>query len=228
MKTLYMAALALAFALAVWEAHAGRVVTPLDGNDWTLDGLPVLVPNSWNKLDASDGWPKGLDAPRGDSSVSSPSYARRKGVYSRALPGAMPGRRYFLRCEGASQVATVRVNGVDVGTHKGAFTAFCFEVTDALKSAGNKLEIEVSNEYDPAIPPASGDFSMCGGLYLSVWLVETDPVCIDPTIDGASGVRVFAETNGMVRVEADVSGADDAALDWTPRKVSNPMPWSPE
>ena len=54
MKTLYIAALALAFALAVWEANAGRVVTPLDGHDWTLDGLPVLVPNSWNKLDASD------------------------------------------------------------------------------------------------------------------------------------------------------------------------------
>ena len=134
MKKLYIAALTLALAFAAREAHAGRVVTPLDGNEWTLDGLPVLVPNSWNKLDASDGWPKGLDAPRGDSSVSSPSYARRKGVYSRALPGAMPGRRYFLRCEGASQVATVRVNGVDVGTHKGAFTAFCFEVTDALKS----------------------------------------------------------------------------------------------
>lgn len=140
----------------------------------------------------------------------------------------MPGRRYFLRCEGASQVATVRVNGVDVGTHKGAFTAFCFEVTDALKSAGNKLEIEVSNEYDPAIPPASGDFSMCGGLYRSVWLVETDPVCIDPTIDGASGVRVFAETNGMVRVEADVSGADDATIDWSPKSIASPILWSPE
>ena len=228
MKTLYIAALALAFALAVREAHAGRVVTPLDGNDWTLDGLPVLVPNSWNKLDASDGWPKGLDAPRGDSSVSSPSYARRKGVYSRALPDAMPGRRYFLRCEGASQVATVRVNGVAVGTHKGAFTAFCFEVTDVLRSTGNKLEVEVSNEYDPAIPPASGDFSMCGGLYRSVWLVETDPVCIDPTIDGASGVRVFAETNGMVRVEADVSGADNATIDWSPKSIASPILWSPE
>jgi beta-galactosidase len=210
------------------SASAGRVVTQLDGNDWTLDGLPVLVPNSWNKLDGADGRADYSEVVRGDSSATFSSYARRLGVYRRALPDAKPGRRYFVRCGGACEVASLRVNGREVGSHEGAFTAFCLEITDALRPSGNELEIAVSNVYDAGIPPASGDFTMCGGLYRSVTLIETDPVCIDPTVDGASGVRVFAETNGEIRVEADVSGATDAVVEWTPRKVDNPELWSPE
>jgi len=215
--------------LAVSPAYAGRIETRLDGNDWTLDGLPVLVPNCWNKIDAADGDPgPGNNRKSRVESVPSRTYARRRGVYSRALPGAKEGRRYFIRCEGASQKASVRVNGRTLGSHKGSFTAFCFEATAALKPDGNRLEIEVTNEYDPTIPPIDADFSLVGGLYRSVWLVETDPVCIDPTVDGGPGVRVFAEMDGTVRVEADVSGADDAVVDWTPRKVANPRLWSPE
>lgn len=120
------------------------------------------------------------------------------------------------------------MNGVVIGTQKGAFAAFCFEATDAMKRDGNRLEIEVSNEFDPSLPPLSADFTLCGGLYRSVWLIETDPVCIDPTIDGGPGVRVFPSMDGTVRVEADVSGADDAIVDWEPKKVEKPLLWSPE
>ena len=228
MKYISIVAASLLGALCAGDALAERTVISLDGNDWTLDGLPVLVPNSWNKLDAADGWPVNCNAPRGDSSVSSPGYTRRKGVYARPLPDMKEGRRYFIRCEGASQEAIVRVNDNVVGTHKGAFTAFAFEITSALKPTGNRLEIEVSNIYDPTVPPASGDFSLCGGLYRSVSLVETDPVCINPTVDGSRGVRVFAETNGEVRVEVDVFGAEDAVVEWTPRRVESPVLWSPE
>lgn len=220
---------AAAVAMAAMAAMADRVETRLDGNGWTLDGLPVLVPHCWNKADGADGDPGEAVASKVfASSVPATSYARRRGVYSRVLPDAKEGRRYFVRCEGASQAATVRVNGVEIGSHKGAFTAFCFEATGAMRTSGNRLEIEVSNEFDPDVPPISGDFTLAGGLYRSVWLIETDPVCIDPTIDGGPGVRVFAEMDGTVRVEADVSGADDAVVDWTPKKVENPKLWSPE
>ncbi len=209
-------------------ALAGRVETRLDGNAWTLDNLPVLVPNCWNKRDAADGKPWAKRDGKFAQSVDLSSYARRCGTYRRDLPDAKPGRRYFIRCDGASQKAAMRVNGVAIGSHKGAFTAFCFEATAALKPSGNKLEIEVSNEFDPDIPPIDGDFNICGGLYRSVWLIETDPVCIDPTLDGGPGVRVFPAMDGTVRVEVDVSGADDAAVDWEPKKIESPRFWSPE
>ena len=215
--------------MAAMAAMADRVETRLDGNGWTLDGLPVLVPHCWNKADGADGDPGEAVASKVfASSVPATSYARRRGVYSRALPDAKEGRRYFVRCEGASQAATVRVNGVEIGSHKGAFTAFCFEATAAMHPNGNVLEIEVSNELAPDIPPISGDFTLAGGLYRSVWLIETDPVCIDPTIDGGPGVRVFPSLDGMVRVEVDVSGADDAVVDWEPKWVANLKLWSPE
>lgn len=211
------------------SVFADRVEMRLDGAAWTLDGLPVLVPDSWNKIDASDGQPGEKTTPTTFvPSVQAGSYVRRAGVYSRRLPDAKSGRRYFIRCEGASQTAAVLVNGVLLGTHKGAFTAFCYEATAAMKPTGNVLEIQVSNAFDPAIPPVSGDFTMCGGLYRSVWLVETDPVCIDPTRHGGPGVRVFPSMDGSVRVEADVSGADDAVVDWEPKKIENPRLWSPE
>lgn len=215
-----------ASALFCGTSLADRAEIRLDGNEWLLDGIPVLVPNAWNKIDGADGSPEGL--PEAGKSAEATTYARRRGIYSRPLPDAVKGRRYFIRCEGASQNATVRVNGAVIGSHRGAFSAFCFEATDVMKPSGNKLEIEVSNEFDPALPPVSADFTVCGGLYRSVWLVETDPVCIDPTIDGGPGVRVFPEMDGTVRVEVDVSGADDAEVDWEPRKVENPKLWSPE
>ena len=160
-------------------AMAERTETRLDGNGWTLDGLPVLVPHCWNKADGADGDPDEAAASKVFvSSVPATSYARRRGVYCRNLPDAREGHRYFVRCEGASQKASVRVNGVEIGSHKGAFTAFCFEATDTMKPTGNRLEIEISNEFDPDVPPISGDFTLAGGLYRSVWLIETDPVCI--------------------------------------------------
>ena len=99
--------------LAVSSTYAGRIETRLDGNDWTLDGLPVLVPNCWNKIDAADGDPgDGNKRKSGCKSVPATTYVRRRGVYSRALPGAKEGRRYFVRCEGASQKATVRFSSI--------------------------------------------------------------------------------------------------------------------
>ena len=215
-------------ATAACVARAERIVTALDGNDWTLDGLPVLVPNSWNKLDASDGWPKGLDLPYGDSSVSSPGYARRTGTYRRALPSPRADRRYFVRCEAASSKATVRVNGRAVGSHVGAFTAFCFEITDALRATGNVLEIEVSNIYDPTVPPASGDFSLCGGLYRSVSLIETPPVCIDPTTDGSNGVTLAIDTNGTVVATVRVNARGTISTETQSHVFADPELWTPE
>ena len=209
-------------------ADGERTYTLLDGNDWTLDNIPVLVPHCWNKIDGADGNPALADDTKIYSAVPATSYLRARRIYARPLPAARPGRRYFIRCEGASQKATVVVNGVVIGSHKGSFTAFCFEATAAMKPSGNRLEIEVSNEYDPTIPPASGGFNIHGGLYRSVWFIETDPVCIDPTRDGGPGVRVFPSMDGSVHVEADVSGADDAVVDWEPKKVAAPRLWSPE
>jgi hypothetical protein len=52
-----------------------------------------------------------------------------------------PGGRTWIRVGAAATETTVRVNGRPVGGHRGAWTPFEFEVTDALRES-NELEIE--------------------------------------------------------------------------------------
>ena len=213
-------------------AVGARRVRDLTGEGWTLteaDGrsYAVSVPHSWNVEDGCDG--KGVWSSERYAKNSSclSSYERKRVVYSRALPDPRPGRRYFVRCEGASITASVTVNGTRVGGHLGAFTAFCFEVTDALKAKGNRLEIAVDNfSRDDVAPPVNADFTMYGGLYRGVQLIETPSVCIDPVTDGASGVRVWPDAaTGRVRATVKVLGAEDETRTF---EVKGFRLWSPE
>ena len=209
-----------------------RVVTDLSGDGWTLtepDGrsYAVSVPHSWNIEDGCDG-KEVLSSERYAKNASCMnSYERKRVVYSRPLPDARPGRRYFVKCNGASITATVSVNGQAAGTHLGAFTAFCFEVTDLMKPGENRLEIAVDNfSRDDVAPPVNADFTMYGGLYRGVQLIQTPAVCIDPVTDGASGVRLFPDPDtGKVRAEIKVLGASDETREFT---VPDFRLWSPE
>ena len=219
-----------------------RTVHDLSGAGWTADGAPVTIPHSWNVEDGTDG--KGFPPHERlalNSSCAS-GYERKTVVYARALPAKRPGKRYFVRFEGASIFTTVSVNGKPVGTHNGAFTAFAFEITDALTDGESRLEVAVDNHVQTNAPPVNADFTMYGGLYRGVELIETDPVCIDPVTDGASGVVVHADaSSGRVKVDVSLLGSDEAAfscrvtgpgfdqvfegLEFT---VPNPHLWSPE
>ena len=179
-------ALAFAVGLAVSLSAAARTVTCLSSGEWTFDGAPVTVPHTWNAVDAADGVNTMLHNP--GTSVGSPSYCRGAHTYRRALPAPKEGKRYFVRCEGVSSKSELRVNDTYVGEHCGAFTAFAFEITDFLKPSGNELAIVADNSLDRNVPPISGDFSLFGGVYRDVWLIETDSVCISPLEDGGSGV----------------------------------------
>ena len=180
----------------------GRIVTSLSGGGWTADGEPVSVPHTWNAIDGADG----LGEARGASSRCL-SYARKCVKYRRALPDAKPGRKYFIRCEGASIRAVVRVNGKKIGRHAGAFTAFVFDAMPAMRQTGNELEIEVDNFVDLDMPPFAADFTVYGGLYRDVQLIETDMLHFDSTPDGGPGIIVESDPNtGKVSVTPRVSG----------------------
>ena len=56
--------------------------------------------------------------------------------YERTLdiPADWEGKkRVFIRFEAASSVAKTYINKTLLGEHRGAFTAFCYELTDYLK-----------------------------------------------------------------------------------------------
>lgn len=201
---------------------APRAETCLSGAGWTCDGAPVAVPHTWNAVDGADG----LDVPPkqpGHNSVSSQSYARGARTYRRALPDAPPpGRRAFIRCDGVSVKAAVRVNGAPAAQHVGAFSAFTCEVTGLLKPTGNVLEIVADNAYDPDVPPTEGDFTVFGGVYRDVWWIEKPAVCVDPL----RHVRLHPDAaTGRVRAEVPVSGGPDEVQTFD---FGAPELWSPE
>ena len=198
---------------SVFAGGEGRVVTPFN-EGWTFDGKPVTLPHTWNATDIADGIPGLTD---GDevmrrfrcNAIACPGYDHREGYYEHTLPKRREGRRYFVRFKAASAVATVRVNAKLVGSHKGAFTAFAFDVTDfLLPDRESLLGVTVSNAVDPDVPPISADFSLPGGLYRGAELIETDENGISPTHFGGPGVEIRTEPSGNVTVRTEIFGAD--------------------
>lgn len=140
----------------------------------------VSIPHTWN---AQDG--------------TTPKYFRGVGEYRYQLNVSpeMLKKRAFLRFEAVSQVAEVSVNGKNIGTHRGGFNAFCFEITDLLKKGTNLIEVKVSNSEEEYIAPLEGDFTVFGGIYRPVSLLLLPEVCITPLDYASSGIYIRQKTN---------------------------------
>ena len=156
----------------------------------------VSIPHNWGWEDAQQG----------------KDYYRGPGWYRRALDIGAPeaGKRYFVRFEAAGSVADVYLNGQHLGQHRGAFGAFCFEITHALSSTGtNLLAVRVSNAPEPDIAPLSGDFPVYGGLYRPVHLLVTGEQNFTLTDHASPGVAWLetsvTETQAVLDVTAQIS-----------------------
>jgi len=167
----------------------------------------VTVPHTWNNLDAQMGV-------RGNPTVAG-GYFRGACWYERSLdvPAAWQGKRVFIRFEAASIVAHVYLNGESVGEHRGAFTAFCFELTSHLKfGQANELRVRVDNSNQPDVPPLSGDFNMDGGIYRPVKIIVTDEVCITPLDFASPGIyetiKSLDDQHASVEIKSLISNGE--------------------
>jgi beta-galactosidase len=135
----------------------------------------------------------------------------RRGWYRFRLdrPAAREGRRTYLLFEGVAAVADVYLNGRRLGRHKGAYTRFAFDATEALVPGRNLLALKVSNHPDdmedslPSSVSRRQHYHVFGGITRKVWLVETAPIHVDPLDDASSGVYVSA--NHVTSAGADLS-----------------------
>ena len=174
---------------------AGAESTDFSDADWAA----VSIPHNWGFEEAQQGR----------------NFYRGPGWYRLALTNIAPkeGRRYFIRFEAASTVADVFLNGRKIGQHRGAFGAFCFEITTNLSAAGtNLLAVRVSNAPQPDVAPLAGDFSVYGGLYRPVHLIETSMQNIVLTDHGSPGVAWLQTSVSSERAVLDVTA-----------QISNPL-----
>ena len=177
-------------------------------NDWKFyfkeenssdEARHVRLPHTWN-----------LDALTGDG-----SYRQTTANYERSLciPAEWRNRRLFLRFYGVQSVADVFINGRHIGEHRGGWTAFTFEITDAvLWGEANTLAVVVSNAFQNDVLPTSTELNLYGGIYRDVELITTDAV--SPTYYGTDGVLIHQKSITDARVEGSVgimlSGKKDA------------------
>ncbi len=156
----------------------------------------VALPHTWNALDGQDG---GAD------------YWRGIGTYSIDLPNPTEGKKQYIEFRGANHVATVYCNGRELGTHKGGFSTFRYDLTDAMKPEGNVLTVVVSNA-ESHIYPQSADFTFYGGLYRDVNFIEADKIHFDLLKGGTDAVFVTPRITGKTRVDLFPVNADGCTV----------------
>ena len=146
---------------------------------------PVALPHTWNAFDGQDG---GSD------------YWRGIGTYKIDLPNPTKGKKQYIEIQGANHVATVYCNGRELGTHKGGFSTFRYDLTPAMKAEGNVLTVVVTNGVSD-IYPQNADFTFYGGLYRDVNFIEVNDAHFDLLLDGTNAVFVTPHNVGKTRVD---------------------------
>lgn len=97
-------------------------------------------------------------------------------LWLRQLFQASPqeGKRYFLYFGAVNYEAHVYLNGRKLGSHKGGFTPFQFDVSGLLRKGQNTLVVKADNtRHQDDIPTLNTDWWNYGGITRDVLLVET-------------------------------------------------------
>ncbi len=99
------------------------------------------------------------------------------------LDSSYSDKAIYINFEGVATVADVYVNGQFVGTHKGAYTSFSFDISDFVKTDGsdNVLAVRVDSTKHSDVPPEGGNVDYClfGGIVRDVSLFVKEKIHID-------------------------------------------------
>ena len=142
----------------------------------------MKLPHTWNAEDGADG----------ENNYSRGTYWYRKTIENNS---SFEGKHIYLEFLGANQTTGLYVNGEAVELcnsseyfHQGGDTAFCFDITDAVRTGNNTIAVSVSNSLNEETVPIAGDFNIFGGIYRRVYLISVNDVHGDLAGNGSSGL----------------------------------------
>ncbi len=195
--------------MANWRFHFGdapaaAVQSRFDDRSWAV----VSLPHSWNRVGGHKVGYIGDDTRRGS------------GWYRLGFnaPAVLPDTEQWLQFDGASIVADVWLNGIHLGQHKGAFSAFRLDASKAIHPGQNELVVRTDNtgskipgSATAEVLPIAGDWFMFGGLYRGVRLITLGATQIDVRDDGGPGVygRTMQIKDGTATVAITVKLRND-------------------
>ncbi len=172
------------FKLDKWKFHKGEIYSA--ESDGTIDETgwqDITVPHTWNAQDVlTDG----------------PNYYQGIGWYRTnfMLNRDSKSSRYFIRFEGVSLVSDVFFNGIYLGTHKGGYSAFIYEITPYIGNGEkNNLSVKVNNATQLDVAP-SGTYlyPIFGGIYRPVTVFSTSGLCISPLDYASCGAYISVDS----------------------------------
>ena len=189
-----------------WEFQRGGTVDPASPAQASGTWEKVAVPHTWNRV----GYYLSDPAHHINHADTVDKYQGVGWYRLTFTPGAsFTGKRAWLQFDAASRTAEVWLNGKRLGIHRGGFSRFRFDATDALRPGqSNSLLVKVDNTQPEVgsstadVLPLAGDFFGHGGLYRPVSLIATDAVHIDMLDAGGSGV--MASTRSITPQQAVV------------------------
>jgi hypothetical protein len=130
-------------------------------------------------------------------------------------PAVPPNGRVLLHFGAVDWETTVWVNGREVGSHRGGYDPFSFDVTDALKENGTQeLVVAVWDPSNDGQQPRGKQVKKPGGIFYTpatgiwqtAWLEAVPKAHV-------RGLKITPDVEGSaVRVEADVTGDEAAKL----------------
>jgi beta-galactosidase len=166
----------------------------VESDEWTVLDLP----HTWN-------WTDGQNGPA--TTAKDQNYYRGPAWYRKhyTIPAAtMSDKKLFLQFDAASYITDCWVNGKKVGSHKGGYAGFRFDITDAAKvGQDNVIAVRVENSpgvvvggaYEiiqsspnAIVPPLNGDFTMFGGIYRDLHIIALPALSLSPFHYGSPGV----------------------------------------
>ncbi len=137
-----------------------------------------------------------------------------------SVPESWRGRRVRLHFGAVDWHCEIRMNGHDVGQHRGGYDAFTFDITDTLNENGtNEISVCVTDPTEGDQPrgkqsrkPDGIFYTSTSGIWQTVWLEPVPENCIDslkltPDVD-AKSLRLWVAANNFsenLQVEAVVS-----------------------
>ena len=133
--------------------------------------------------------------------------------YSRefTIPEKYSGLRAILHFGAVDYKATVYINGKEVGTHKGGYISFEFDITDYITDGKNVLTVYAEDDTRNPLQPrgkqseefySSGcDYTRTTGIWQTVWLEFVPESRI-------KGIKIFPNVeNCSVDIQAEVIGS---------------------
>lgn len=201
-----------------------------------------------------NGWGRSILVPFAvESALSGIMEQHQHVLYRRTftLPVDWSGERVLLHFGAVDYEAVVFVNGEKIGTHKGGYDPFSFDITSALSGSGEQ-EIVV-RVYDPtdnggyprgkqSLNPGGIMYTSVTGIWQTVWLepvpqTRIDNIKIVPDIDH-SEISLTVNTAGLadnLSIKAAIKDGNAIGQDGTGSvntELTIPVPgqklWSPE